>query len=130
MLIEISIMAIPRWLDEILYSIQLRGITPILAHPERYINMVKSPKLLDELVEKGLFLQVNASSICDISDRKTKKFIHYLMKNDMVHFLATDAHSTGSRPPKIQESIRKLIDTYGSDTVEYMLENARKIGQR
>lgn len=129
MLIEISIMAIPRWLDEILYSIQLRGITPILAHPERYINMVKSPKLLDELVEKGLLLQVNASSICDISDRKTKKFIHYLMKNDMVHFLATDAHSTGSRPPKIQESIRKLIDTYGSDTVEYMLENARKIGQ-
>ena len=129
-LIEIPMTIVPIWLDEMIYSIQMKGITPILAHPERYMKMINSPQVLDDFVDRGLMLQINASSFCDVSDRKTKKFIHYLMKNDMVHFLATDAHGAGSRPPKIQESISRAADIYGRDIVEYMLENARAIGDK
>lgn len=46
----------------------------------------------------------------------------------MVHFLATDAHSAEGRSPKIQESIRSIANEYGGDIVEYILENARQIG--
>lgn len=128
MLVEIPFTTLPQWLDEILYSIQLRGITPILAHPERYARMVENPHILAGLVDKGLLLQINASSMCHKSDRKVKSFIRYLIKSGMVHFLATDAHSVRSRPPRIQESISIILQAFGSDIAEYMLENARKIG--
>ena len=127
MLVEIPFMTVPLWMDELLYSIQLRGITPVLAHPERNIKLIKKPQILDNFVDRGLMLQINASSFYDGIDRSIRGFMKYLMKNQMVHFLATDAHSTGSRPPKLQEGIRKISDVYGRDIVEYMLENARGI---
>ena len=128
MLVEISFIEMPQWLDEILYKIQLRGITPILAHPERSIKISKEPQKLRPLVEKGVLLQLNASSICDTPHRELRKCTRYLIKSGMAHFIATDSHSLKSRPPKIQEALEIVAKDYGSDTVEYMLENARVLG--
>jgi len=129
MLVEIPFMSVPIWMDQILYSLQLKGVIPVLAHPERNMKLITKPQILDNLVDRGLMLQINASSFCNGIDRELKGFMRYVMKNQMVHFLATDAHGTGSRPPKIQESIEIIADTYGRDIVEYMLENAREIGE-
>lgn len=57
MLVEIPVMTIPPWLGEMLYSIQLKGIAPILAHPERNIKLLGRPKMLVDLVERGLMIQ-------------------------------------------------------------------------
>ncbi|HHV99388.1 MAG TPA: tyrosine protein phosphatase [Clostridiaceae bacterium] len=127
MLVEIPFMSVPIWMDELLYSLQLKGVTPVLAHPERNIKLITKPQILDNFVDRGLMLQINASSFYDGIARDIRGFMKYVMKNQMVHFLATDAHSTGSRPPKIQDSIRVIADAYGRDIVEYMLENAREI---
>jgi len=128
MLVEMPFTVMPQWLDEILYKIQLRGITPILAHPERSIKITKEPQKLKPLVEKGVLLQLNVSSVCNTSNSELRKCIRYLMKSKMAHFIATDSHTLRSRPPKIQDAIKLLTKSYGSETVEYMLENARVLG--
>jgi len=108
------------------------GPRPLLvqlpAHPERSIKISKEPQKLRPLVEKGVLLQLNASSICDTPHRELRKCTRYLIKSGMAHFIATDSHSLKSRPPKIQEALEIVAKDYGSDTVEYMLENARVLG--
>lgn len=103
-------------------------LVQLLAHPERSIKISKEPQKLRPLVEKGVLLQLNASSICDTPHRELRKCTRYLIKSGMAHFIATDSHSLKSRPPKIQEALEIVAKDYGSDTVEYMLENARVLG--
>lgn len=52
MLVEMPFAVRLQWLDEILCSIQLRGITPILAHPERTIIVAREPQILKNLLKK------------------------------------------------------------------------------
>jgi tyrosine-protein phosphatase YwqE len=103
-------------------------LVQLLAHPERSIKISKEPQKLRPLVEKGVLLQLNTSSICDTPHRELRKCTRYLIKSGMAHFIATDSHSLKSRPPKIQEALEIVAKDYGSDTVEYMLENARVLG--
>lgn len=128
LLAEMPFTLVPQWLDEILYSIQLKGITPILAHPERSVKVIKEPHILDKIVRNGTMLQLNASSICHMKNRQLRKCIKYLFGSGMVHFIATDAHSTLNRKPVIQPALDIISEMHGRDMVEYLLENARVLG--
>ena len=39
---------------DVLYELQLKGIVPIIAHPERYSYIQKNPNKLLELIENGV----------------------------------------------------------------------------
>ena len=53
----------PNYLEEVLFQIQLQGITPILAHPERIEAGQLNPILLVNFVERGMLSQVTAGSV-------------------------------------------------------------------
>ena len=43
-----------------LYELQIRGIVPIIAHPERYKQFIKNPSQINLLIKEGMLFQVNA----------------------------------------------------------------------
>ncbi|MGN0132751.1 MAG: CpsB/CapC family capsule biosynthesis tyrosine phosphatase [Lachnospiraceae bacterium] len=95
------------------------GYIPILAHAERYVEMLKNPDYIDDLIEMGCYIQLNASSIMGDHGRKIKSFCNRLLKNEMVHFVATDAHhASGSRTMQLQKCAIYIEKKYGRDYAE------------
>lgn len=77
------------------------GYTPIVAHVERYIEVLQNPSLVSRLVDMGCLIQVNAESFC----RKiSKKFVFALLKHGLIHCIGTDAHDAKTRPPAYLEA--------------------------
>ena len=65
-----------------LYELQIRGIVPIIAHPERYKQFIKNPSQINLLIKEGMLFQVNAGSINGDFGRDVKKTaIKYLNNN-------------------------------------------------
>ncbi len=49
-------------------------------------------------------MQVTAGSVMGRMGKQAERMAHELLEKRWVHFLATDAHNTSSRPPKMREA--------------------------
>jgi protein-tyrosine phosphatase len=72
------------------------GYTPIVAHVERYDEVLKNPALAYSLAELGCLLQVNTGAFLD---KKTQGFALAMLKHGLVHCLGTDTHNVETRAP-------------------------------
>ena len=115
LLVEIPDYGLPRGLTEIFYELQLLGLTPILTHPERNPTLqADRPRLVDWL-RGGVLIQITAGSVLGQMGKHAERMAHELLANRWVHFLATDAHNTTSRPPKMREAFELVAKKYGPD---------------
>jgi protein-tyrosine phosphatase len=78
--------------SEIVYELVVAGFTPIIAHIERYPYLKKEDYF--DIKEAGGLIQINSSSFSHFSSRG---LIKYLLKNDLVDYVATDAHDNSRR---------------------------------
>lgn len=113
-LVETNLTGFPNNLFEILYELVNSGLYPILAHPERYSNIINDPGSAEEFIYKNIYLQLNAGSILGHYGKKIQKAAWFLIENGFVHFLASDCHCRNSEYslPKAIDVIRKHIDDY------------------
>lgn len=116
-----------RYIQQGLQQIQMKGYRPIIAHIERYECMLGNIENVEYLIEMGVYVQVNAGSIIGNYGRTAKKFIQQLMDEGYVHFVGTDAHSSGSRSPLIKKSAEYVEKRYGE---EYAKEIFHKNGMK
>ncbi len=111
-----------------LYSMQTQGFWPILAHVERYQQLLEDMERARELIEMGVYLQANASSILGRHGRREKRFLRRLLEEERLHFVATDAHDLSGRPPVLSKCAVYLEKKYGERLTERLLhENPRKM---
>ncbi len=115
LLVEIPDYAIPRGLGETFYQMQLDGLTPILTHPERNATLQKEPQRMVEWLRGGVLVQITASSITGRMGKTAERMAQDLLSKRWVHFIATDAHNTSSRPPKMREAHDLVADKYGPE---------------
>jgi protein-tyrosine phosphatase len=102
-------------LTETFYQLQLAGLTPILTHPERNATLQADQKRMEEWMRGGLLVQVTAGSVLGHMGKQAQKVAHQLLANRWVHFLATDAHNTTSRPPKMQAAFELVAQKWSPD---------------
>ncbi len=95
--------------------IQAAGYIPIVAHVERYSDIVAHPSRVRDLIDMGSYIQVNASSVMGKYGFGIGHFTKKLLKERAVHFIATDAHDTGSRAPKLYECRSFVERKFGED---------------
>ena len=113
----------------ILYDLQLEGIVPIIAHPERYYMFIKNPSLINEFIEEGFLFQLNIGSITGDFGKEVKKTAEIFLKNKIYSFLGSDAHRDEKRNPNMSIGIEALknIDNdyfnYLKDSGERLLNN-------
>lgn len=98
-----------------IYSLLTGGYYPILAHAERYRNVCAAKYGIEDLIEMGCYIQVNAGSVMGESGSKTKRFVKSILKQRQVHFIATDAHDLGKRAPRLSECADYVRKKYGED---------------
>lgn len=92
-LIENSFMQEPWNLDQVVFDIQVRGLTPILAHPERYGYYYSNHKRYDDLHRAGLCFQINLLSLAGAYGSSEKKTAEYLISKGYADFIGTDLHN-------------------------------------
>lgn len=95
--------------------VQAAGFIPIIAHVERYSDIVSHPSRVKDLIEMGSFIQVNASSIMGKYGFGISHFTKKLLKEELVHFVASDAHDTGRRAPNLLDCRNYVERKYGED---------------
>lgn len=104
------------------------GYLPILAHVQRYKCLKENIDLVEELIDTGIYIQLNAKSILGQEGRKIKKFSRKLLKNNLIHIIATDTHNELGRSPSIKQCVKYLKKKYGSSHAnKWLIENPKKI---
>ena len=120
-LVEYSTRADFNYIRMSIHNILQAGLIPIIAHVERYECMVTDIERVEEIREMGAVIQVNVDSIVGQVGRIIRTFTRKLLKNGLIDVVATDAHSAGSRAPKIRECAEYLVKKYGIDYAEDLL---------
>ena len=95
------------------YQLSLSGMTPIVTHPERNLILARHPERMAEWLRTGALIQITASSLTGRFGLQAERAANWLLDHDWVHFLATDAHNTVSRPPQLHPSFELLTERYG-----------------
>ena len=108
-----------------------RGFIPIVAHVERYDVSRLDRTLVNELLEVGALLQLNADSIMGVHGYRVKWFCNRLLRSGVVHFVASDAHDARHRPPLLRKAFLRVHKKYGQkyaaalfyDNAQAVIEN-------
>jgi len=91
-LIEMSYLAPSPNIEQVIFDLRMFGLTPIIAHPERYGYYHKSFDKYERFVDLGCQLQVNLLSLSGGYGPHVKKTAEKLFKKQMVDYLGTDMH--------------------------------------
>mgnify|MGYP000933280354 CR=1 FL=1 len=128
LLFELPFYAEFQGLPDLLHNLKVKGITPILAHPERYVYFQENYGLVDQFKASGLLFQSNYGSIVGQYGKSAEKLVKYLFKNGYVDFLGTDIHRANSQVflkfPRIK---RKIIRLIGVENFEQIIANAKEL---
>jgi protein-tyrosine phosphatase len=120
-LAEFRPLSVPANWDTFLISMMASGFVPIIAHPERNLWFMNHPEALPFVVKNGVMLQVTAASITGGLGPDVRDFCSYLLKRNLVHIIASDAHSADFRPPRLSEAMELAADIIGAERAEAMV---------
>ena len=127
LLLELSATCIGNGLfDDLIMLTNTAGITPIIAHIERYANFPGYKKLIDFVLENRIPAQINASAALSFFEFQT---IKKLIRRGIVTYIGTDAHSVTGRPPMMKPALEKLQHKYGPDFTAMLRKNSQKLYQ-
>lgn len=86
---------------------QLAGLSMvgILSHPERNQGLLRRPDLVEPLVRAGCLMQITADSLIGTFGSGPQEFSESLLRQGLVHFISSDAHSPRSRRPLLRHAM-------------------------
>jgi protein-tyrosine phosphatase len=104
------------------------GLVPIITHPERNDLLRHRLPDLKAWVELGCLIQVTAASFEGRFGRRAQAFSEKLMEEDLVHFIASDAHDTKHRPPGLRGAYDLIRRRWGAARADALFaENGRAV---
>ncbi len=92
-LIEIPLYINEKNIENSIYKLKAAGLIPIIAHPERNLFFQKDLTKLHKLFNLGVIFQINAGSYGGFYGKKAMSVFQYMVANNLVHLVASDAHS-------------------------------------
>ncbi len=93
LLVEMSYIAEPPNLAQMLFEIQTSGYKIVLAHPERYNYWHNQKQKYTEMYDRGVYLQLNINSLTGWYSLESKKMAEWLIQNKLVSFVGSDLHN-------------------------------------
>ncbi|MGE5628331.1 MAG: tyrosine-protein phosphatase [Solirubrobacterales bacterium] len=120
MLIEFNMFKYSKEYLDIIYEIGLLGVTPVIAHPERYLYIIENIELINNFIAEGCLLQLDSGSITGTFGKRVEKTARNIIESGAYHFLGSDAHSTGIRNTGLSHSMEtiKKINSYEANIME------------
>ncbi|MCX7967505.1 MAG: hypothetical protein N3B10_03330 [Armatimonadetes bacterium] len=119
LLVEFDFTEMPLYTEWFLFQLRLRGVTPIIAHPERYLWVHGDERNLFRLLANGALLQVSADTLMH-TDTPMSKMAWWLLQNGLADFLASDWHNPDS-PYPLAFAVQKLKSILSESDLERLV---------
>lgn len=122
LMVEFADNLIPPSTEEIFRRFRGLDIVPVITHPERNPILRQSLDRLERWIEMGCVLQVTAQSLTDRFGKTARQAAWGMLRKGLVHVLASDAHDTEDRPPRLDFAREMVTREISADAAELLLE--------
>ena len=95
-LFELPTRTLPGDWERIVFEAQGKGYTVIIAHPERYTAVQENLDVVRQFIGAGCKIQVSSDFYSEGKFSAVKKTAKRLFEEDLVNFVASDAHGPGT----------------------------------
>lgn len=123
-LIELPNEFYPFYGEEVLFKLRLKGLRPIVVHPERNLAIQGNSQILANLVQKGVLAQITADSITGTMEKEPQKASKELLQQGLAHIIASDGHNArGARKPLLSLGVAAAARVVGVEAARSMVED-------
>ncbi len=116
LLLELPTRHLPAGVEDLIYQLRLASVTPIIAHPERILPFQEDPERFARLVELGALGQLTAGSLLGQFGSTALRTSRLFLERGLVQVLASDAHNSGNRAPRLREALAQAEALVGRET--------------
>lgn len=113
MLLEFPHSHIPVGADKLVAWLFKQRIRPMIAHPERNKDVLRSIDKIAPYVQMGCLLQLTAGSVAGNFGQPAQERSLELLQRGWVTILASDAHNLDARPPELEPGRRAAAEVIG-----------------
>lgn len=100
------------------------GLTPVLAHVNRYRRADQLPKYQKELLEQGILFQCNAEAFSILWERR---WALRMLRQGQIHFLGSDTHNLTNRAPKLEQAAQVITRKLGAGILSTLTDFSKEM---
>ncbi len=127
-LIELPLNEIPVYTNQVLFELKIMGITPIIAHPERYLKVSEELSILNSWKDFGALFQLNLKSLSGKYGSKVRDTAFSILENNFYQFIGTDAHNTSELTNPYEKELKILEEMTSSEYFKNLISfNPQKV---
>lgn len=120
----------PAAMNRMLEMVAEHGLTPMIAHPERYDAVQRDPYLAEYWMEQGYGIQINSGSLLGNLGKGAQMAGKWLVHNGLAHVVASDGHGMETRTPRLKAAREYLEDHVSLSCARaLLLDNPRLVLQ-
>lgn len=122
-LLELPSTILPPNLNQVVQKMISSSFVPIITHPERNPVILKREEILFDLLEQGALCQITAMSLTGEFGQDCERFACRMIEAGAVHFIASDAHSTGWRKPDLSPAVSVAEQIIGAEDARRLVKD-------
>ena len=122
MLLEFQVHQLPDIHKKELFNLKMAGVTPVIAHPERYSPVMENISIVTNWLEAGCVIQVDAGSTLGLLGSGAQKASERIIKNGWCQILGSDSHDDRKRNFCLKEA-KELVKSWIGDEVDILVKN-------
>lgn len=123
LLLELPHSHVPVGADKLVSWLLGRRIRPMIAHPERNKDILRDPQKILPFVREGCLLQLTADAVCGEFGADAAKRSAEFLEQGWVTVLASDAHDTVARPPRMAPGRDAAARIIGEQAARALVED-------
>jgi len=117
---------LPPYTEKLLQSLVAKGYCPVIPHPERVIVLNHRHEFIYKLYRSGAIYQVTWAAMLGFLGSAAKKTVYFMLRNNLVHLYATDAHHPATRLLTVNRAASILQEEQGREIALLMLKSRPK----
>ncbi len=110
----------PPRVEQLLSQLRQRGLTPVIAHPERYRVIWDRPSLLDRLLDSGAVALLDVAALVGKYGRQPQRCAERLLEGGSYHAACSDAHRVRD-VAEVARGIDVIRRRYGDAEVDALM---------
>jgi protein-tyrosine phosphatase len=118
-LLEFYDSSFPLRVDQLLAQLRRLGLTPVIAHPERYRVVWDRPAVLDRLLDAGAVALLDVAALVGKYGRQPQRCAERLLESGSYHAACSDAHRVRD-VAEVARGIELVRRRYGDAEVDVL----------
>jgi protein-tyrosine phosphatase len=118
-LLEFYEMEFPTSIDRSLSLLRIRGLLPVIAHPERYRAIWRNGDTLERLIDAGAAALLDVAALAGKYGQRPQRSAEELLDRGLYHAACSDAHRPADADA-VLAGMRVVEERFGPEEVDFL----------